>query len=151
MQNSVTSFITYAAREFTEPNFKGPVQQWITDAPVWIQANLLENLNPGRGIGAKPRKGAILITSTKVLYQVWRWRKDRKRNDLREIDKCLMYMLEEMDDDDEPKYMIAPEFARRGIPTFWKDVFKDSCEKGKISFKATKFIWQDVLFRDSKF
>jgi hypothetical protein len=39
-----------------------------------------------------------------------------------------MYMLEEMDDEDEPKYMIAPEFARRGIPKFWEDIFKDSCD-----------------------
>jgi hypothetical protein len=149
MQNIVLSFITYTAREFTEPNIRGEVEQWITDAPVWIQANLLDNLNPIRG--GKPRKGSMLITSTKCLYQVWRWRKERKRNDLREIDKCLMYMLEEMDDEDEPKYMISPEFARRGIPKFWEDIFKDSCDKGKITFKTTRFIWKDVLFRDSKF
>lgn len=150
MQNSILQFIQYASREETEPNIRGEVQQWIDAAPRWIQANLLDNLNPLRG-NAKPRKGAILLTSTKVLYQVWRWRQDRKRFDLREIDKCLMYMLEEMDDEGEPKYMIAPEWARRGIPTFWEDIFKDSCDKGRITFKTTKFIWKDVLFRDSRF
>jgi hypothetical protein len=56
-----------------------------------------------------------------------------------------------VDDEGEPKYMIAPEWARRGIPPFWLDIFKDSCEKGRITFRTTKFIWKDVLFRESKF
>ncbi len=89
MQNSVLSFITYAAREFTNPDTRGELQSWIDTVPVWVQTNLVDNLNPIRG--GKPRKGAILITSTKVLYQVWRWRKEHKRHDLREIDKCLIF------------------------------------------------------------
>ena len=86
-----------------------------------------------------------------MLYQVWKWRQERKRFDLCEIDKCLMYMLEEMDDEGEPKYCIVPEWTRRGFPTIWLDIFKDNCEKGRITFKSTKFIWKDVLFRNSKF
>ena len=63
---------------------------------------------------------------------------------------CLMYMLEEMDDEGEPRYFISPEWARRGMPTFYEEVFKDSCEKGCLTFRSTKAIWKDMLFKDPR-
>ena len=149
MQNSILQFIQYASREETQPITKGDVQSWLDRAPRWIQANLLDNLNPGRGV-PKPRKGGIMLTSAKMLYQIWKWRQERKRFDLHKIEDCLMFMLEEMDDEGEPRYFISPEWARRGMPKFYEDIFKDSCEKGCLSFKATKGIWKDVLFRDPR-
>ncbi len=38
----------------------------------------------------------------------------------------------------QPKYFISPEWARRGMPKFYEDIFKDSCEKGCLTFRATK-------------
>jgi len=149
MQNSILSYIQYASREETEPITRGAVQQWIDVAPRWVQANLLDNLNPDRA-AAKVRKGAIMLTSARFLYQVWKWRQDRKRFDLKKIDDCLMYMLEEMDDEGEPKYIISPEWARKGMPTFYEQVFKDSVEKGCITFRTSKAIWKDCLFKDAR-
>ena len=148
-QNSILSYIQYTSREETEPITGGEVQQWIDAAPRWVQANLLDNLNPDRA-AAKVRKGTIMLTSARMLYQIWKWRKDRKRFDLNKIEDCIMYMLEEMDDEGEPKYIISPEWARRGMPTFYEQVFKDSCAKGCITFKSSKAIWKDCLFKDAR-
>jgi len=149
MQNSIASYITYAAREKTEPLTRGPVEQWIADAPVWVDANLLDNLNPNRAT-TKARKGAIMLTSARMLYQVWRWRQDRKRFDMNNIGDCIMNMLGEMDDEGEPKYILSPEWCRRPMPTFFLEVFKDSCAKGCITFRKTQAIWMDVLFKDAR-
>ena len=115
-QNSILQYIQYTSREETQPYIKGNVQSWIDKAPRWIQANLLDNLNPARGV-PKPRKGGIMLTSARMLYQIWKWRQERRRFDLHKIEDCLMYMLEEMDDEGEPKYFISPEWARRGMPS----------------------------------
>ena len=61
-----------------------------------------------------------------------------------------MYVLEEMDDEGEPKYIIRPEWARRGIPTFYEQVFMDNCEKGCITWRSSNAIWKDVLFKDAR-
>jgi len=148
-QSSILSYIQYASREETAPIIRGPVQHWIDAAPRWVQANLLDNLNPDRA-AAKVRKGAIMLTSARMLYQIFKWRKDRKRFELRKIEDCLMYMLEEMDDEGEPKYIISPEWARKGMPKFYEEVFKDSCERGCITFRQSKAIWKDVLFKDAR-
>lgn len=149
MQNSILSYIQYASREETQPITRGPVQQWIDGAPRWVQANLLDNLNPDRA-STKVRKGAIMLTSARFLYQCWKWRQDRKRFDIKKIDDCIMYMLEEMDDEGEPRYIISPEWARKGMPTFYEQVFKDSVAKGCITFRGSKAIWKDVLFKDAR-
>jgi hypothetical protein len=149
MQNSILSFIQYASREETEPNLRGQIEHWIIDAPRWVQANLLDNLNPDRA-AAKVRKGAIMLTSARMLYQTFKWRKDSKRFEIRKIEDALMYMLEELDDNGENKYIISPEWARRGMPTFFEQVFKNSCELGCITFRQSKAIWKDVLFKDAR-
>jgi hypothetical protein len=61
-------------------------------------------------------------------------------------------MLEEIDDQGEPKYVISPEWARLwcGMPTFYEHVFQDSCEKGCITWKSSTSIWKDVLFKDAR-
>ncbi len=65
------------------------------------------------------------------------------------IDPCIMHMLEQMDETGEPKYIVSPEWARRGMTTFYEDVFKDSCAKGCITFRPSRAIWKSVLFRDA--
>lgn len=149
MQNSILQFIQYASREETEPKIRGDIGHWITAAPRWVQANLLDNLNPLRA-NAKPKKGGIMLTSARMLYQIFKWRKERQRFELHKIEDCLMYMLEEMDDEGEPKYFISPEWARRGMPKFYEEVFKDSCERGCITFRSSKAVWKDVLFKDAR-
>ena len=98
MQNSVLSFIQYVSREETEPITGGEVQQWFDVTPGWVQTNLLDNLNLGKS-NVTPRKGGIMITSVRMLYQIFKWCQEWKRFDLHKIEDYLMHMLEEMDDE----------------------------------------------------
>ena len=96
---------------------------------------------------SSPTKGTITLTRARVLYQVFKWRSDRKRFDLHNIEDCLMYMLEEMDEEGEPKYILSAKFAREGVPTFYKEVFTDSCEKGLITWRKSRFMLKMCLWK----
>ena len=42
-------------------------------------------------------------------------------------------------------YYLCPQFAKTGMPDFYKDVFKDSCQLGRLTFRFAKSKWS--LFR----
>ena len=95
-----------------------------------------------------PTKDTITLTRARVLYQIFKWRRDGKRFELHNIEDCLVCMLEEMDEQGEPKYILSAKLAREGVPTLYKEVFIDSCEKGYITWRKSRFMMKMCLFRN---
>lgn len=145
MQNGVLSAISYAAREGTSPSFRGHhCKHWIGLAPEWQNANLRENLNPDTGTKRKREdEEGIRVTQRNFLRLAFEY---RAANHLHSDDICdiFIHMFAH-------GHYLCPTFARQGMPTFYKDLFKDSCLKGRLCWSGTKFIWSNVVFRDSKY
>ena len=86
------------------------------------------------------------INQKNVLYKCWNYRKDMlvldpKSKEHSNLGDVILHMFDSL------KYYIDPAFARTGLPDFYIDIFKDSCEQGKLSFFNTKKQWMNVLFR----
>lgn len=150
-ENGLSQGIQYCSREQTTPQTRGDVSEWIAGAPRWLEANLRENLNPtkkSKVVRDDSTDNMTPITSKGALYQIWKYRKEKLVIDLvsgkdkyTDIGDVILHML------DSGKFYLAPEFARQGLPEFYKDVFTDSCHQTRLTFKNTKKQWLGILFR----
>lgn len=150
-ENGLSHGIQYCSKEGTEPKTGGDVQQWIDQAPKWLNANLKDALNVSEKRKSSVKRddstdGMTPITSKGCLYQCWKYRRDvivveRDSMAYSDISDVLLHML------DSQKYYFAPEFVRGGLPDFYIDVFKDSCKKNRLTFKGVQRQWMQVIFR----
>lgn len=147
LENSILQAISYGAREGTEPITRGPhTRCWIRWAPEWQNARLYENLNPTTGPGEKRKREdeeGIRVTQRNFMRLAFNYRRDHGIHST-DVADVFIHMFAH-------GYYLCPTFARQGMPTFYLDVFKDSCEKGYLTWRGTKFIWKNVVFRDSRF
>jgi hypothetical protein len=148
LENGVESFIQYASREKTTPKTRGSVSEWIDNAPKWLNANLRENMNP---ITGKRKADTMMddmrpINAKNVLYSAWAYRRDflvtdPKSDKYDSIGDVILHML------DSGKYYFDPAFARQGVPDFYIDIFKSSCQVGRLTYAKDQKNWMGVIFR----
>lgn len=146
VENGLQCAIQYGSKEGTKPYFRGiSAGSWINFAPRWLKANLKDNLDPFR----KRKRDDVLenmspINGKNCLYLCWQYRQ-RKQLASQQIGDIILHML------DSGSYYICPSWARSPLPTFFKDVFLDSCKKQKLTFAGTQKVWLNALFRDRNF
>lgn len=120
--NTLSSGIQYCAREGTAPSVKGDnVSEWIDAAPKWVEKK--------NGKRKRDDDGVIKLTCVNhvaLAFEYW------KKNNLHGDDLCevVRRML------DSGEYSADANWMRQGAPDFLIDVFKESCEAGRLTWKA---------------
>lgn len=146
-ENGLEHAIQYGSKEGTNPKFKGDsVGDWILHAPRWLKANLKDNLNPFKPKGKRDdvMEGMLPLTGKNALILCWKYRQRMNISSM-DIGDVILHML------DSGRYYIDPSWARSPLPTFYKDVFYDSCKKNRLTWSGTKKCWMNCLFRDRNF
>lgn len=121
--NTVSCGIQYCSREGTDPYVKGDlVSEWICAAPKWVESTKV-------GKRKRDDDGVIKLTCVnhvQLAFEYW------KKNNLHGDDLCevVRRML------DTGEYMADANWMRQGAPDFLIDVFKESCEAGRLTWKA---------------
>lgn len=135
-ENGITSGIQYGSRERTQPRFAGEnVDEWIRISPPW-DPNL-----------AKKRKrdsdDYVQLTCMNVIRYAFEYWKD---NNIKSTDlpKVVEIMLQ------DGKYVFSSAMMRQGAPSWQIDVFRESCEAGRLVYNSEIFrtaIWRDFSSR----
>lgn len=144
MENGLLQALQYGSKEGTTPITHGnSSDEWVASAPKWCHANLKENLNrqPNKRKRDESLDGMLKLTAHNVIYQAFKY---RQKNELKskELPDTILHML------DSQEFYLCIQWAKTGMPDFFIDVFRDSCEKGKITFSGTKKNWTNILFRE---
>lgn len=121
--NTVCCGIQYCSREGTEPVVKGDhVSEWIALSPKWVS----------KSTGVKRKRdddGPIKLTCVNHVTLAFEYRREKGLlgNDLCEVVRRML---------DSGDYVVDANFMRSGAPDFLIDVFKDSVEAGRVTWKA---------------
>jgi len=139
MENVLKHGIQYASKEGTMPLMKGAlVEEWITDAPEWEETTKKRKFDP------KQDENGIKLTANNLLRRAFFYRKDKGAKTGVRQPKDIAMVISEMTEDG---YYIDAALARQGVPDFYKDLFSDSCDTGKLSWGVT---YVNTLFKPFK-
>jgi len=110
MENGIMSFITYAAKEKTQPSLSPCLQQWVDAAPVWVNQVKEVNLMDDKGVRD------WTLTYSNLVAQATRY---AKRNGL---DGGLKDVVREMLK--HTKWRPSRDVIRSGVPEHYENDFE---------------------------
>ena len=128
-QNGLEQAIQYGSREKTTPSSFGFCSEsWILRAPKWMDANLKENLYDQLA-GKRKREDpeGIKLTAVNHVRLAFNYHKEKNLKFSTDLGHTILHMLSN-------GHYLCPQFARRGVPDFYQEVFETSVAKGHYTW-----------------
>ena len=128
-QNGLECGIQYGSREKTSPSCVGPyARSWIDRAPPWLDANLKENLwDQLAGKRKREDPEGIKLTAVNHVRLAFIYHKHHCLKKSTDLGHTILHMLSN-------GHYLCPQFARRGVPDFYQEVFSTSVTEGRYTW-----------------
>lgn len=153
-KNGILQAIQYGSKEGTEPVLRGlHVHDWVASAPKWVepkQRNMYEYVErePKR-IKFDPEGIKVTLHNfLRLAFEYSKVKNVRKEND--EMEDDITVVMSRMFEDG---YYPDPMAFKTGVPPFYRDVFRESVHKGKLTW-TTPFVrreFSSMWFRMPRF